>query len=1017
MYSIGIWSEFDDFEALKLPKHAGLKCIGMSKNWVIGTTSDQDLLIFRDPFIASPKPISFPETVSEISCNQGMALLLTCQGCIWLIGEDLTKSNLFAIEGLNKSETPIKMESVINNFAVSASIGSSHAGMVSAEGFLYTWGKGENGELGNKRVKSCMPTRVENGNIFKSRQVICADKYTGIVTQGGFLYVYGKSRDCICGGLSGYPFTVPELEDHYVKKAYSSAFGIVVLTEAGKVYIVLGCQCIVSLRASHKIEDVATCLTGICGLTRDRKSIYAWESVRGDGSNEEVWGFSRFKVIHCEIEALVSGWGGSVVLAANELKVMSLSKCGGSHSPDGSPLVGFDNDRTSFEQLFGSIDFGIQITKESIRKEECCKTLALMLSRCLAEPFRKIKEFSYLQWVYKRAYASTFTPNILGKIIQRINVLDKSLAFSSIFQYAKSNKSHTPPKTPISLITKVMNTKLRKDFLNLMKKGYKGLYYKLIAKFTSRLVLHSRLIMYFEQLIPFLKYIKNKTNPFQFALKITERQNKSKLLKSFQLWNTITYKFSKKNMLNSEKLNSALWICVKLNKILKKTYRLSFSALSQFKNNNQIKYGLFFLCSCISKLQNKQKSYTFNSILRQKARPMGVENIVEVLKLLIRSRCSNCFSSLKFYCINMKNKSIIRFILMLQGIQEKVRYRQVIRGYNCFRTNSFNRSLLLDFGSDRSFNMRSMCKMLVTPPSESPTLELTLPMTERSTYEASSLNTERRSSAHNFQQILVKKVTDRLANESKSSIVKSKNLTDRAKLNGNDRRLAYYESIKERQKKKPQSKNLKEPTTSSQNITRKPSLTTTSIKQHTKSLIIDQSALKTSKYRTSLLSLEKTLSKLTTIRLRMPFNKIRFYIKNLTQNLKSQSIKSTEDKAIHRSTCNIFQTNELNKRKLSIETGKNQNQSQKYGIKIGGNVYDSPIESPIPIRGEDNFNNFSLIPPPTPSMDLITIHPKPMQSSPSTWKVKLYALGLNKFARTFKLLVGKRLFAVRNVEA
>ncbi|OMJ95484.1 hypothetical protein SteCoe_1077 [Stentor coeruleus] len=987
----------------------------MSKNWVIGSTSDQDLLIFRDPFIASPKPISFPETVSEISCNQGMALLLTCQGCIWLIGEDLTKSNLFTIEGLYKSETPIKMQSVINNFAISASIGTSHAGMVSAEGFLYTWGKGDNDELGNKRIKSCMPTRVENGNIFKSRQVVCIEKYTGIITQGGFLYVYGKSRNCHCGGLSGYPFIVPELEEHYVNKAYSSDFGIVILTEAGKVFIVLGCQCIVNLKANHKIENVATCLNGICGLTRDRKNIYVWESARDD----KGWDFSRFKVMNCELEALVSGWGRSVVLAANDLGVMNLAKYCGSHSPEGSPLAEFDNDRTSFEQLFGSIDFGIQITKESIRKEECCKTLALMLSRCLAEPFRKIKEFSYLQWVYKRAYASTFTPNILGKIIQRINTLDKSLAFSSIFQYAKSNKSHPPQKTPISLITKVMNIKLRKNFLNLMKKGYKGLYYKLTAKFTSRLILHNRLIEYFKQLIPFLKYIKNKTNPFHFALKITERQNKSKVLKSFQLWSTITYKFSKKNMLNSEKLNSALWICVKLNKILKKTYRLSFSALSQFKNNNQIKYGLFFLCSCISKLQNKQKSYTFNSILRQKARPIGIENIIEVLKILIRSRYSNCFSSLKFYCINMKNKSIIRFILMLQGIQEKVRYRQVIRGYNCFRTNSFNRSLLLDFGSDRSFNMRSMCKMLVTPPSESPTLELTLPMTERSTYEAFSLNTERRSSAHNFQQILVKKITDRLANESKSNIIKPKNVADRMKQHGNDRRLAYGESIKERQKKKIQSKSIKEPTTSSQNITRKPSLTTTSIKQHTKSLIIDQSALKTSKYRTSLLSLEKTLSKITIIRLKMPFNKIRFYIKSLTQNSKYQVTKTkiTEDKIIHRSTCNIFQINEPNKRKLSIETGKNQNQSQKYGIKINGNVYDSPIESPIPIRGEDNFNNFSLIPPPTPSMDLITLHPNPIQQSPSAWKIKLYALGLNKFARTFKMLVGKRLFEVRHVKA
>lgn len=999
MFSLGLWSEFDDFEMIKLPKHTGVKCVGLSTDWVIASSTDQDLLIFRDPFIALPKPIPFQETVSEISCNQNMALLLTCQGCIWLIGEDVEKSNLFAEEGLYKSDIPIKVQSLSQNFAVSSSLSTHHAAMVSAEGFLYTWGKGENGELGNKRLKACKPTRIENGSIFKSRQVICIENHTAIVTQGGFLYIYGKSRSCHCGNISGYPFTVPELEDHFIKKAHASAFGIAVVTENYKCFIVKGCHCITGLWASHKIDSIATCAAGICGWARDKKIIYTWEP-------QNDWRPGKFKIMHCELENMVSGFGKGILLAADNFHKFPLIKYTGGHSPESSPFVGHDNDRTSFEQLFGSYDFGITINKETVRKEEACKTFGLMLSRCLAEPFRKIKEFSYLKWVYKRAYASTFTPNILGKIIKRINIFDKGFAFSSIKHYAKNSPQPLFSKSPVKILQKLANTKLRKIFLNLIKQTYKALYYKLIGKFTDRLILRNRLNTYFEQLIPLLKYIKNKANPFKLALKIVERQNSSKLLTSFQLWNAVASRFSRKNMLNSEKLNSALWICVKLSKVLKKTYRLTFSSISTYRNPSQIKFGLFFMASCISKFHNKMKSYSFNSILRQKARPISIENLIEVLKLILRTRYSYCFSSLKFFLIHKKNRNFIKFVLMLQAILEKSKYRQVIRGFNSFRTNFFNRTMVLEFASDRSFNARSMCKMLVTPPSESPTLELTLPMTNRNTYEASNLNTERRTSLHNFQQILVKKVADRLTNESKSSLInKTNNLIGKAKQNGHDKRMAYNESLKERQKKKIALKIHKEPSVSSTNISRKPSMTSPITKQHSKSYVFDQIAMKATKYRIGIISLDKILSKIVIIRMRIPFNKIRFYTKTVGNKPK----KNFSSKPILRSTCNIFQIKD--KRRLSIETGKNC-VKQMNQIKVGENMYDSPIESPIPKRGDNNFTVLNSIPPPTPSMDLTTSHLKLLQSSPSTWKVKLYSLGLNKLKRTCKSIVGKMIFEV-----
>ena len=215
----------------------------------------------------------FHQKISEICCNSGMALLLTSNGEVWLYGEDLTESNLFCLEGIYKSSVPIKIQ-ISNTFVASASMSSHHAGIVCSEGSLYTWGKGENGELGYESNKESVPTRVENANIFKSKQVICGTNYTGICTQGGFLYIFGFGEQCECGGINGYPYTIPALEEYYVVKAYSSIFGIVVLTDTEKCYISNGCLCLTNLRANKKIEYIATCEQGICGLTKDKKVLY-----------------------------------------------------------------------------------------------------------------------------------------------------------------------------------------------------------------------------------------------------------------------------------------------------------------------------------------------------------------------------------------------------------------------------------------------------------------------------------------------------------------------------------------------------------------------------------------------------------------------------------------------------------------------------------------------------------------------------------------------------------------------
>ena len=266
-------------------------------------------------------------------------------------------------------------------------------------------------------------------------------------------------------------------------------------------------------------------------------------------------------------------------------------------------------------------------------------------------------------------------------------------------------------------------------------------------------------------------------------------------------------KNEKKIKITKEKTNGALQLVNQIEKVIKRMYKPLFHFLLPARNNHKLKYGLYFLSSCISKIQNKNKSFSYNSIIRQKHKPNSTEIIFNILKILFKAKIGSIFQVIKIFSINKKNKSTIKIILIMQAIQEKIKYRQVIRGYNSFKRTIFNKSMVSDFGSDKSFSMNSMLKVLVTPPSESPTFDLRPDYlgSDRSSCINSALNTERRSSLHSFQQSLIKKFTNKISQESKSGVVtKPKILTtkNKGKESVHDKRFAYAEALKERQKKK-----------------------------------------------------------------------------------------------------------------------------------------------------------------------------------------------------------------------
>ena len=80
--------------------------------------------------------------------------------------------------------------------------GVRHCVVLTESGDIYTWGRGEYGLLGNgNNSGSLLPVKNEFIEMYMKEnpeneivKIDCADEYTGALTKGGELYVWGKNN-------------------------------------------------------------------------------------------------------------------------------------------------------------------------------------------------------------------------------------------------------------------------------------------------------------------------------------------------------------------------------------------------------------------------------------------------------------------------------------------------------------------------------------------------------------------------------------------------------------------------------------------------------------------------------------------------------------------------------------------------------------------------------------------------------------------------------------------------------
>lgn len=148
----------------------------------LGDTSDQD----QPTYVDALRGVG----VRQIACGSGHTVVLTTDGEVftWGRGDDGRLGH-----GDNGWKyVPRPTQSLAGQVVVQVTCGSYHTAAVTGNGDLYTWGGGMYGKLGHgNEAGHSTPKRVEALVGLVVSQIACGSRHTAIVTSTGAIYTWG----------------------------------------------------------------------------------------------------------------------------------------------------------------------------------------------------------------------------------------------------------------------------------------------------------------------------------------------------------------------------------------------------------------------------------------------------------------------------------------------------------------------------------------------------------------------------------------------------------------------------------------------------------------------------------------------------------------------------------------------------------------------------------------------------------------------------------------------------------
>ncbi|OMJ71606.1 hypothetical protein SteCoe_30124 [Stentor coeruleus] len=480
---IAYWDNLRELKLSQIPSKGYLNDMCMLKDWVIYATQDSLMYVSNKVHPAPPKMLIPNIKIKELACNLYLAMFLTIQGDLYVYGQDELKSGLFGIQNLYSADRPIKIELLNQTKLVSISLSKIHAGGISQEGFLYTWGHGPNGELGDLDLTNSLPKAVKNANFFKSTSLTCGQGFTAVCTEAGFLYIFSIKKPCEkCTKSSSYPYSIKSLQNEFFVNVKSFGDELIAVNDLGKCFVIFKCFCVGNLSSKHPIDQVAVCEIGIVGLSSNHRVLYVWKKNKGR------WITEFFTILgQAEVFQVSTGMGKCLGIIGKNITNKSIKQVQDEPASVVSPSKGSDGERKSFEEIVSSFGFKGKIALND--ENQLTKTLEKIFKEKIRNIFKDLWKYSYYQVIYKKAHSSALGPVFMQKALSRI--------FQSQLYYAFNIMQNRPRFLVLNVLNlafKFYDKKLNR-FLHRWKisavevKNIKNNYEKILKKTASMLLL------------------------------------------------------------------------------------------------------------------------------------------------------------------------------------------------------------------------------------------------------------------------------------------------------------------------------------------------------------------------------------------------------------------------------------------------------------------------------------------------------------------------------------------------
>jgi len=199
----------------------------------LGDTSDQHGPTFLDALRGV--------AVRQLACGSGHTCVLTQDGEVftWGRGDDGRLGH-----GDNGWKyVPRLVAALTGQVVTQITCGSYHTAAVTNNGELFTWGGGMYGKLGHGSESGCStPHRVEGLSSVHVRSVACGSRHTVAVTSTGALYSWGDKENGVAGheNTEGHQYTpklVETLQGKVVVQLSACGFHTGCITNDKNVYI------------------------------------------------------------------------------------------------------------------------------------------------------------------------------------------------------------------------------------------------------------------------------------------------------------------------------------------------------------------------------------------------------------------------------------------------------------------------------------------------------------------------------------------------------------------------------------------------------------------------------------------------------------------------------------------------------------------------------------------------------------------------------------------------------------